>query len=111
MAELKAHLAGMAGEAIVAARRARDVDTDGTRAREIVGLLAVRGAMTPKRLRIELADPGLSQRGVTGYLTALERAGLVEVLALGSRRGQARYVVELTADGRARASVALGESA
>lgn len=103
--ELQAHLAGLEGEAIVAAQSARKIDIDGLRARDIIEVLAHHGAMSPKRLRIVLSDPSLSDSAVHGYLVALERAGLLKVLTLGSIRGTPRKVVTITAAGRARAQL------
>ena len=100
--ELRAHLAGMEGEALVAQRQgSRAVDTKGARAQEILELLS-RGAMSPKRLRIVIGDPSLPERAVDYYLRALRLAGLVDVMTLGSIRGTPRTVVDLTPAGRAR---------
>jgi hypothetical protein len=78
----------------------RAIDTDGSRAREIIDQLAVKGAQTPKRLAITVEiRPG----SLESYLGALEKAGLVKTLTLGSRRGTPRRVVTLTEDGQKKA--------
>jgi hypothetical protein len=100
--ELQAELAHRDAEEVAAASRRgwRAVDTEGSRAREIIDQLAVKGAQTPKRLAITVEiRPG----SLENYLGALERAGLVKTLTLGSRRGTPRRVVTLTADGQKKA--------
>lgn len=85
-------------EAAAASRKGwRAVDPTGSRAREIIDQLAVKGAQTPKRLAITVE---IRPTSLENYLSALERAGLVKTLTLGSRRGTPRKVVTLTDDGR-----------
>lgn len=76
------------------------VDTEGSRAREIIDQLAVKGAQTPKRLAITVE---IRPTSLENYLGALERAGLVKTLTLGSRRGTPRRVVTLTDTGQQKA--------
>jgi hypothetical protein len=75
----------------------RAVNPDGSRAREIIDQLAVKGAQTPKRLAITVE---IRPNSLENYLSALERAGLVKTLTLGSRRGTPRRVVTLTEEGQ-----------
>jgi len=97
--ELQAHLASREAEESAAASRKgwRAVDPSGSRAREIIDQLAVKGAQTPKRLAITVELRPIS---LENYLGALERAGLVKTLTLGSRRGTPRRVVTLTDEGK-----------
>ncbi len=78
----------------------RAVDPVGSRAREIIDQLAVKGAQTPKRLAITVE---LQPTSLENYLGALERAGLIKTLTLGSRRGTPRRVVTLTDEGKTHA--------
>lgn len=100
--ELQAQLAHRDAEEVAASSRRgwRAVDTDGSRAREIIDQLAVRGAQTPKRLAITVE---IRPNSLENYLGALERAGLVKTLTLGSRRGTPRRVVTLTNEGEKKA--------
>lgn len=105
--DLQAELQMREAEELAAAGRKgwRAVEIDGSRAREIIDQLAVRGAQTPKRLAITVE---IKPSSLENYLAALERAGLVHTLTLGSRRGTPRKVVTLTDDGKKHA-VALDE--
>ena len=100
--ELQAELAHRDAEEVAAASRRgwRAVNTDGSRAREIIDQLAVKGAQTPKRLAITVE---IRPNSLENYLGALERAGLVKTLTLGSRRGTPRKVVTLTNEGQKKA--------
>jgi hypothetical protein len=100
--ELQAQLAHRDAEEVAATSRRgwRAVDPTGSRAREIIDQLAVKGAQTPKRLAITVE---IQPNSLESYLGALERAGLVRTLTLGSRRGTPRRVVTLTPDGQKRA--------
>ena len=100
--ELQAQLSSRDAEEVAAASRKgwRAVDPDGSRAREIIDQLAVKGAQTPKRLAITVE---LRPNSLENYLSALERAGLVKTLTLGSRRGTPRRVVTLTDEGKTHA--------
>ncbi len=57
----------------------------------------MKGAQTPKRLAITVE---IRPNSLDNYLSALERAGLVKTLTLGSRRGTPRRVVTLTEEGQ-----------
>lgn len=94
---LRRELAARAAEERVAAtpNGSWAVSVHGARAKEIVQELA-RGARTTERLALTTE---LTPAALAGYLEALERAGLVRVLTLGSIRGALRQVVVL-ADGQ-----------
>jgi predicted ArsR family transcriptional regulator len=100
--ELQAQLFSRDAEEEAAATRKgwRAVDPAGSRAREIIDQLAVKGAQTPKRLAITVE---LRPTSLENYLGALERAGFVKTLTLGSRRGTPRRVVTLTDEGKTQA--------
>ena len=101
--ELQAELAHRDAEEMAAASSRRGwkaVELEGSRAREIVDQLAVKGAQTPKRLAITVE---IRPNSLENYLSALERAGLVKKLTLGSRRGTPRRVVTLTTEGQKKA--------
>ena len=100
--ELQAQLSSRDAEEVAATSRKgwRAVDPTGSRAREIIDQLAVKGAQTPKRLAITVE---LRPNSLENYLGALERAGLVKTLTLGSRRGTPRKVVTLTDEGKTHA--------
>lgn len=89
-------------EAARARKTWKAVDPSGSRADEILSMLATRGASTPKRLAIYV---DLDTTALEGYLTALARAGRITIHELGSRRGQPRIVAELTPAERARRDV------
>ena len=105
--ELQEQLARRDAEETAATGRKgwKSVDPVGSRAREIIDQLAVKGAQTPKRLAITVE---IRPSSLEGYLGALERAGLVRTLTLGSRRGTPRKVVILTEEG-SKEALALGE--
>ncbi len=105
--DLQAQLLQREQEELAAAGKKawRAVDPEGSRAREIIDQLAVRGAQTPKRLAITVE---IRPNSLENYLSALERAGLVRTLVLGSRRGTPRRVVTLTEEGK-RHAVAVDE--
>jgi len=96
--DLQAQLAEREAEEVAAGARKgwKAVDPTGSRAKEIVDQLAVKGAQTPKRLAITVE---MRPSSLESYLAALERAGLVKTLTLGSRRGTPRRVVTLTEEG------------
>jgi hypothetical protein len=100
--ELQAQLCSRDAEEEAAASRKgwRAVDPGGSRAREIIDQLAVKGAQTPKRLAITVE---LQPTSLENYLGALERAGFIKTLTLGSRRGTPRRVVTLTDEGKTHA--------
>ena len=106
--ELQEQLAQRDAEEVAATAKKgwKAVDIVGSRAREIVDQLSVKGAQTPKRLAITVE---MRPSSLEAYLAALERAGLVKTLTLGSRRGTPRRVVTLTPDGE-RNAVALDGS-
>ena len=97
--ELQAQLSSRDAEEVAAASRKgwRAVDPDGSRAREIIDQLAVKGAQTPKRLAITVE---LRPGSLENYLGALEKAGYIKTLTLGSRRGTPRRVVTITDEGK-----------
>ena len=68
------------------------IDIRGSRAREIVENLLVKGAQTPERLAIEV---DISPEGLEAYIEALERAKILKLHKLRSKRGGERQVVTL----------------
>jgi len=100
--ELQAQLSNRDAEEQAATSRIgwRAVDPTGSRAREIIDQLAVKGAQTPRRLAITVE---LRPTSLENYLGALERAGLITTLTLGSRRGTPRRVVTLTDEAKTHA--------
>lgn len=74
-------LARREAELIAAARSWENVDLNGSRAQEILGLLRIRGETTLRRLYQEVAKDEhkkrLVHRGLPGYLEALKRANLI----------------------------------
>lgn len=93
-AKLSSSLAERDEEELKAASRLgwKKIDVRGSRAQEIVEVLIASGAQTPKRLAI-MVD--IRPEALAGYLKALERAKILRVLTLGSRRGTPRTVVAL----------------
>lgn len=97
---VRATLARVEAEDTAAARGEASVDA--VRAQDVVVRLRCFGACSPARLAIDVEMAhALTERerrrndlALEGYLDALERAGLVRRLVLGSRRGTARHVVE-----------------
>jgi hypothetical protein len=59
-------------------------------ARELVDQIAIHGAVSVARLGREMSIP---KRTTESFVRALEAAGVVEILELGSRRGVLRRVV------------------
>jgi hypothetical protein len=68
------------------------VDPSSPRAREIVNQIAFHGARSMERLGMDMDIP---THTTESYVRALEQAGVLEVLTLGSRRGSLRRVVAL----------------
>jgi DNA-binding transcriptional ArsR family regulator len=84
----------------LAAREAKRLNLDGSRAQELIEMIALRGAVTPKRLALVV---DLGEAELMRHIRALERAGFVTTITLGSRRGTSRRIVTLTKDGELRA--------
>lgn len=103
--DLRGTLHGRESEELEATRAKgwRAVDIGGSRAREILDQLAVKGAQSPRRLAITVE---VRPAALESYVQALEAAGLVETLLLGSRRGTPRRVVALTPRGASAAPLA-----
>jgi hypothetical protein len=87
---LLARLSSREAEVIVAGER--EPDASSPRAREIVNEIAMHGARSIARLGMDLLLPA---DATERYVRALEQAGLVELLVLGSRRGDLRRIVAL----------------
>lgn len=92
--QIAVYLASRAEEEGRALRRSgwKNIDTKGSRAREIVDYLTIHGAQSPKRLALNLE---ISSELLDAYIMAMEKAGLVRLLTLGSRRGTPRKVIAL----------------
>lgn len=94
--EVKARIAARYAEASEALRTGR-FELKAPRVREVVSHLTKK-AIPLRRLRIELDMP----RAVAGfYVEGLLRHGMIKVMVLGSRRGIAREVIDLTEAGKA----------
>ena len=91
---LIAELSCRRAELVVAGADAapRTLDPSSPRAREIVNQIAFHGARSMERLGMDMDIPTLTTES---YVRALEQAGVLEVLTLGSRRGSLRRVVAL----------------
>lgn len=72
--------------------KVKKIDVDGIVCQDMIEILTSKGSQNFKRLAIELEIPSDS---LDGYVRALERAGKVKKLVLGSRRGTPRVVVAL----------------
>jgi hypothetical protein len=83
------------------------INIQGSRCKEILAQLKVKGAQTPKRLAISTE---LNNIAIDNFLKALSNAGLIEDKLVGSRRGTPRRVVMLTEAGQAAVDIDIQET-